>query len=252
MDSPRGRLVEIFSGIQGEGLLVGQRQIFIRFFGCNLRCRYCDTPESLTNGHHCRIESTPGLKDFKTFKNPLGIAEVISAIKNLNKTKNLHHSISLTGGEPLFQIEFLEELYQRLKDLGLKLFLETNGILHQELSRVTKYIDLIGMDFKLSSFTGMKSFWKEHEKFLKISCKNKAFVKIVVTQETTSVEILHACNLIAKNSVDTPLILQPVTLYGNIKKQPSMEQLLYFQKLCKQSLNDVRIIPQVHKLMGEK
>ncbi|GAH99791.1 unnamed protein product, partial [marine sediment metagenome] len=62
-------------------------------------------------------------KDFKTFKNPLGIAEVISAIKNLNKTKNLHHSISLTGGEPLFQIEFLEELCQRLKDLGLKLFL---------------------------------------------------------------------------------------------------------------------------------
>ena len=35
---------EIFSGIQGEGVLVGVRQIFLRFHGCQLHCRYCDTP----------------------------------------------------------------------------------------------------------------------------------------------------------------------------------------------------------------
>ena len=36
-------LVEVFSSFQGEGLYVGQRQLFIRFAGCNLRCRFCDT-----------------------------------------------------------------------------------------------------------------------------------------------------------------------------------------------------------------
>ena len=39
-------IVEIFSSIQGEGLLVGRRQIFVRFAGCNLDCNYCDTEDS--------------------------------------------------------------------------------------------------------------------------------------------------------------------------------------------------------------
>ncbi|HPX77174.1 MAG TPA: 7-carboxy-7-deazaguanine synthase QueE, partial [Methanobacterium sp.] len=40
------RISEIFSSIQGEGKLVGRRQVFIRFSGCNLTCNYCDTPQS--------------------------------------------------------------------------------------------------------------------------------------------------------------------------------------------------------------
>ena len=43
MDAP---IIEIFSSIQGEGLLIGERQIFVRFAGCNLDCTYCDTKNS--------------------------------------------------------------------------------------------------------------------------------------------------------------------------------------------------------------
>ena len=62
-DDPSGRLLvtEVFSAIQGEAALVGQRQVFLRLTGCNIRCAYCDQPEALERlPGPCRIEHTPG------------------------------------------------------------------------------------------------------------------------------------------------------------------------------------------------
>ena len=38
------RIAEIYLSIQGEGLLTGTESVFVRASGCNLRCRFCDTP----------------------------------------------------------------------------------------------------------------------------------------------------------------------------------------------------------------
>lgn len=40
---PTARLIQVFSAIQGEGLKVGTRQIFIHFAQSDLRCHYCDS-----------------------------------------------------------------------------------------------------------------------------------------------------------------------------------------------------------------
>src|ERR1041385_8655413 len=52
----KAHLVEIFASVQGEGPWVGERQLFVRFLGCNLDCVYCDAPETKTKQSHCRID----------------------------------------------------------------------------------------------------------------------------------------------------------------------------------------------------
>jgi len=67
---PTARLIEVFSAIQGEGLNVGTRQIFIRFALCDLRCQFCDSAHT-GRPPTCRVERSPGLRDFETHSNPV-------------------------------------------------------------------------------------------------------------------------------------------------------------------------------------
>ena len=124
-------ILEVFSSIQGEGPYAGERQIFIRFAGCNLNCAYCDT----TKKRHA-------LK--------LAVKDIILKIRKLNK-KVKHRTISLTGGEPLLHTEFLEKLLPELKSRGYKIYLETNATLPRALKRVLRYIDYVCADIKLPS-----------------------------------------------------------------------------------------------------
>src|SRR3989338_8452144 len=110
----KGYLLEIFSSYQGEGIYAGVRQIFIRLGGCNIRCNYCDTPESWTFQKTYRVENPPESNVFETFDNPVGTADIISVVKEyIERAK--YHSISITGGEPLVQTAFLQSLLPELR-----------------------------------------------------------------------------------------------------------------------------------------
>ena len=67
-------IVELFSSLQGEGLLVGERQVFVRFAGCNLECAYCDTPAARSAPPTCRVEATPGAQDWQEL--PLSLIHI--------------------------------------------------------------------------------------------------------------------------------------------------------------------------------
>lgn len=245
-----GNLNEVFSGIQGEGLLIGYRQVFVRLNGCNLDCRYCDTPASKDAAERCRIEQTAGSRIFSYEINPVDSEFIFQAISNLYEDKQLHHSVSITGGEPLCQPEFVAELASDLRYNDIKVMLETNGTLYDELISVLPYLDIISMDIKLESAAGNQDSFSKHKSFLKAAESIFTYVKVVVSSSTTMDEISGAAQLTASVNKEIPLVIQPVTsILPDDLAQPG--SVLRWQAECSKYLSDVRVIPQSHKIMGQ-
>lgn len=240
-------LVEIFSSIQGEGLYLGTRQIFLRFAGCNLVCSYCDT--DFASSAEYRVELIPGSGVFTHYKNPTDATEVFEILNKLS-LKGIH-SISFTGGEPLLHVEFLKTLITLLKKTNIKSYLETNGTLPRELATIIELIDIICMDIKLPSSYGGQELWDVHEKFIKVGAQKQIFIKTVVTADTLPPEIIKTCQIIVQTDRKIPLIIQPVDTHpGFSGKSPSIKKLFELQELALKYLEDVRVIPQTHKYLG--
>jgi 7-carboxy-7-deazaguanine synthase len=228
-------IIEIFSSLQGEGPHLGQKQIFVRFGRCNMHCHYCD-----------ELEKMAAVDKFKIYS----IEALLNEINLFEKEKGQHHSISLTGGEPLFYAPFLLNFLPKLKEQGMTTYLETNGTLPRELASVIKWCDIIAMDMKPASSSGDRDFMVSHREFLKVAIQKEVFVKIVITPETLENEIAQCVDLIASVNPTIPFIFQPLSENVGIS-----QKALYFieQKLfpiANQRLSDVRVIPQMHKIWG--
>ena len=245
-------LVEVFSAIQGEGLNVGTRQIFIRFGGCDLRCQFCDSAHTWDIEAQCRIEKTPGQRDFEVYQNPVEAEQLLSWIHQQEQA-HLHDSISLTGGEPLLHAKFLQQFLPKLKSLiPLPIYLETGGHRPQQLSLILDDLDCIGMDMKLPSVSGEKR-WDAHREFLRRCFPEKEiFIKLIVSDQTRWEDLDQARTIITEISPQIPVILQPVTpIAGEAILPATPEQVLAWQGFLKEALSMVRVIPQTHKMIGQ-
>lgn len=242
-------VVELFSSIQGEGLYVGCRQIFVRFFSCNLECVYCDTPRSLKDVRSCLVERTPGKGDFYKLPNPVDVNTLNDIVSSFETVPGINHSISLTGGEPLLQGKFLEKWLPQL-NRDFKIYLETNGTLYEELKNIIDYIDVISMDIKLPAAASIEPQWERHHKFLGIARQKELFIKLVVTADTSDDEFMQAVDFLAVEDEKVPLIIQPVSPYGGVKEKVGAGRILDLHAMASRCLNNVRVIPQTHKMMG--
>jgi len=239
-------LIELFSSMQGEGVLIGCRQIFVRFAECNLTCDYCDTP--FHAGPTCQIETEPGSGQFNSHDNPICMAEITRLISHWQHiSNNVHHSLALTGGEPLLHADLLKSWLPEVVSI-LPVFLETNGTLPAELEKVLPLLDWISMDIKGSAVTGVPTPWADHADFLSISGDRLCHVKFVIDQSTTEDELLEAARLVNRHAPTTPFILQPRT----IASSPVLDgkALLKLQVIASAEHRDVRIIPQIHPWLG--
>jgi len=211
-------LSEIFSSVQGEGIYVGYKQIFIRTTGCNISCDYCD--ENVDEGKYWKPE------------------DIVAEVNELNKT--WHHSISITGGEPLLQVN---DLLKVLPELNLPIMLETNGTLPGHLNEVLGKVDIYSMDYK-------PGYEKEFEESLRMVKDEDVYVKYVLLPDTRILEIREFGKLMASIDKNIPVIVQPVSPCKKIKHGPSEEQIINAYNLLKKYINDIRAIPQTHKMMG--
>ena len=236
----KAHLLEVLSTVQGEGIYAGVRQVFLRFHGCNLRCRYCDTQEALSSPPStCRVEKEAGRREFFHLPNPLSVNKVIQVVSSLLEVP--HHSLSLTGGEPLLHVEFLKAFLPCMKRLDTLIYLDTNGILASNLKEVLSYIDIISMDVKLDSVAGCGERIEQHLEFLKIALEKEVFLKVVLTSETDSAELKKSLELLSIKR-EIPVVLQPVSPIFNLSP-PSAKRLLYYQQLALSYFNDVRNYP---------
>ncbi len=239
-------LVELFSSAQGEGPLVGCRQVFIRFCGCNLECAYCDTDH--VSDPLCKIETAPGSQAFDTIENPVALEKIITLLKQWEDDyPGLHHSISLTGGEPLHHGNILSHWLPELRQV-LPIFLETNGTQPSILSGLIDDIDYISMDMKLASVCGFDTPWDLHKDFLNRSGGKITCVKAVVDLNTPAQEIVTATEMVAALAPEAPFIIQPLTQDSGI--HISSGRLLELQAVALRVHKDVRIIPQTHRFLA--
>lgn len=239
----KAKIKEIFSSVQGEGVYIGAKQIFIRFCACNLHCYYCDTdfyPNNI-NDKDTFFEFTPDeLIDYLRTKFDL----------------NTVHSISLTGGEPLIWVDFLKEF---LPKLDVDFYLETNATIDDNAKVILPYISILAGDIKLPSCSGIENSFELHEKFFKIAStiksklglsfsqeNNNFFVKVVFDENITDDEITKTAELAEKYHI--VLILQPRMV--DDKPLVTSDFMLMILEKFLLKYKHTRLIPQMHKFIN--
>ncbi|MGE4170579.1 MAG: 7-carboxy-7-deazaguanine synthase QueE [Candidatus Margulisiibacteriota bacterium] len=214
---------DIFYSIQGEGPYIGYPQIFVRFYGCNIHCDYCDEP------------------DFVKDRKKMTVPQVLEALQPfLSKPV---HSISITGGEPLIQVDALKAL---LPVLPKPVYLETNGTLPTHVAQLKELVTYFAVDYK-------PGFAKPFEAFLReISDRKHVFIKYILKADSPLEDVRLAAEISQAVLGYCPFILQPVTPFALVQEKVSAEKInLAFEAIADVGL-DVRVIGQTHKGMGLK
>jgi 7-carboxy-7-deazaguanine synthase len=237
----RARVSEIFTSIEGEGIFVGKKTMFIRLSGCHLKCRWCDTKYALPldSGTDYQIDE---------------IKDVI--IKEL---RPFTYKVNFTGGEPLLQTEAVIELADFVKkQTNVETYLESSCFDSELFSKVLPYIDICKIEFKTDDSKVVED--EEYDNLIlnEIKClelaveSNKAtYIKIVVTNSTNLESFKNLVYNISekiKPSDILGLVIQPS--FGI--DRPTVNKLLDTYDIVQPMFPEVRIIPQLHKEIGAK
>ncbi|HET8720127.1 MAG TPA: 7-carboxy-7-deazaguanine synthase QueE [Candidatus Nitrosotenuis sp.] len=232
------RIFEIFTSIEGEGVLYGTKTLFVRLAGCPFTCFYCDTKESLPldSGKEYELDEARNLID-----------------KHLeDKT----YKVNFTGGDPLIQYEAVKELAKHVQSKGIPTYLESSCFDSKKFAHVLENTNFVKIEFKTpeSEFVEESNYSRLLENALEclglaIDAKKPTYIKIVVSARTQTrpfLELVEEIFKVAKPEDLKGFIIQPT--YGIA--EPNLQQLFSFYDIVYPYYGEVRVIPQLHKLIG--
>ncbi len=232
------RIFEIFTSVEGEGILYGTKTLFVRLAGCPFTCFYCDTKESLPldSGIEYSIEDANQLID--------------------SKLKKQTYKVNFTGGDPLIQHQAVAQLAKHIQEKNIPTYLESSCFDIDRFNHVLPFIDIVKIEFKTkdSDFVDTKHYERligHTMKCLQSSVKSKktTYIKVVVSSKTQPNEfaklVQEIFDKISKDDIDG-FIIQPT--YGI--SEPSLELLLELYDLVFPHYIDVKVVPQLHKFIG--
>lgn len=143
--------IETCGTVDGPGI---RYVIFMQ--GCPLRCAYCHNPD------------TWDINKGKT----LTVDEIVEDIKRyIPYIKSSNGGVTVTGGEPLLQIEFVAELFKELKKIGIHTAIDTSGYVDiEDVKELIEYTDLFLLDIKhIDDIEHKKLTGVTNQKTLKLS-----------------------------------------------------------------------------------
>lgn len=217
---------EIFDSIDGEGVRAGELCTFIRVFGCNLRCSYCDSMYAVEREY----SDIPPRE--------MGINEILSCV-NRN-----YRRVTLTGGEPLLFPDSVR-LVNRLCEMDYEVNIETNGscdiVAFRDLVKCSENL-FFTVDFKLPSSGEMYSMRLSNFDNLN---KRDVLKLVIGSEEDMNVAAAFIHNLVEKYGENAPYIYVGV-VYGSFELSAVIDEFM------KDSvLKDVRFQIQMHKVIWD-
>ena len=232
------RLFEIFTSVEGEGILYGTKTLFVRLAGCPFTCFYCDTKESLPldSGTEYTIEEANELID--------------------TNLQNQTYKVNFTGGDPLIQHQAVAQLAKHIQNKKIPTYLESSCFDIDRFNHVLPFIDIVKIEFKTkdSDFVDSEHYEKligHTMKCLQSSVKSKktTYVKIVVSSKTQLNEFKKLVDDIFSNISKENIhgfVIQPT--YGI--SEPPLDLLLNLYDIVFPHYIDVKVVPQLHKFIG--
>lgn len=207
------RVVEIFKSIEGEGKRAGLPCTFIRLYGCDLDCSYCDTDYGRKGGNFTEYT----------------VDEILDKVKELGV-----NAVTITGGEPLIHKD-VYDLIESLADENYWVNIETNGANRLEVFP-SFYPVFYTMDVKCPS-SGMTRFMLEEN--LNYLYPGDVLKFVVGSEE----DLQFAKKIIDEHELRCEVYFSPV--FGKI--EPS--QIVDF--VLENGLNDCKVQIQLHKVIWD-